>query len=361
MKKNLFLLAAVAAALVSCNQDVLIDEPVVGPETPIAFSTFADKATRADKPASSDFFLEDYHQTMSVYGTKKDGDDNVQLVFSNVTCTFDAAETDITGEWAYSPARYWDKQAKNYKFVGFAPATAPMEYVIATDSEVDATGNKFQSTSALTLVGTNLQEGDPQNDYINVGFYGTTGVDCDVMITKSVNTVDGFVASMPDVDLIYGHTLAKLVVTFTTPLAATDGTVTINNVKVSNYLSEGSFDTNAWTADATSTKIDYEYTTPAKDLTTNTTTYFIESLVFPQALTDDQKLSFNYTITSADNSYTEDFPYSIKISDVFTSESAYAGDTVYLINFTIDPESNVIKFDAGVSDWSDLVQSDKTI
>ena len=125
MKKSYLILAAVAGLLASCSSEVLVDDQPTRTTTPVAigFSTFADKATRANVND-----LEFYHQTFAVYGTKYNENTNpqVQRVFDKVTCTY-ATDPDITGYWQYAPARYWDKQS-TYKFVAFAPAAAKFQY-----------------------------------------------------------------------------------------------------------------------------------------------------------------------------------------------------------------------------------------
>ena len=351
---------ATLAVMTACNNEVLTDDlPPIDPNAQKSVIGF--RSWNNNQRSAGDYELEEYHSTFVVYGTKCDELDAVQTVFDAVTCTYDQPGTDITGQWKYTPARYWDKQAKNYKFVAYTPTNAPIEYSFT--GEVGSSTAQFKSTAPLKLKGTNLQQGDPQEEELNVGFTGDK--DLDVMITKDVNTVTSFPSSMPDVDLVFGHTLSKLVVSIVTPFDSLKGRVIINNVTVKDYLSEGTFaletDKYVWTADAQSSKINYSYTSPVKALAQDTATCFIESLIFPQALTPTQQVVINYTIVSADGTYSEDYNYKVDVNKIFTETTNYKSDTVYNIEFTINPEKNVIKFDAGVYEWSDKETGEKEL
>lgn len=375
MKKSFLMIAAATIVMVGCTNDNILTEVKGGEEaqTIIGFRSFNEKMTKGStKPTGTDYVLEAYHETMVVYGSKKDVDDNVQMVFDGVTCTYDDAATDLTGEWKYAPARFWDKQS-DYCFAAFAPESAPMEFALNTTpagEEVTATDGKFQSTSDYTIGGQNLmQDNGVQAAEINVGFDGESGNDTDIMIAD-FTTQAGSTGST--VDLCFKHTLAKLVVALKANSAAPASdseagyTVKIKSIAVENYLSTGSYDTCTWTADATAGTVNYTYdatgdasaeqNAAGEDVIVLGTdkTYFIESLVFPQAINDTQTITVEYEITSQDgdgNEHTETYKYTVDADDVFTTATDYEEGSKYTISININPEDNVIKFDAGVYDW----------
>ena len=415
MNKNL-ILAALAAVAVGCNNDDVLVDNQKDANVPIAFTTFADKATRTpDKPTGSDFFLEDYHLTFAVYGTKKAnvggevsyvfGDNATAITqitkYNGVTCTFDDSDPAPTGEWVYSPHRYWDTQAV-YKFMAYAPANAPIRYIYgAAGDEVGATGYKFLSTAPYTIKGQNLQM--PINGYagpgkapyataaeINTGFDGiqknngffTPLSDIDIMVTNNVATEDGAIhkTTDSDVDLIFSHTLAKINVKMDVETnAPTTGTagykVNVTSVNLANFLSTGAYDSSApskWIVDNSTSagKVNYDfYRTPGVQLD-EAGKYFIESLVMPQAINANQVVTLKYTITSIDaagNTYSEDFVYQTTLGEIFkvgtTTPIAneYLSNSNYTITFHLNPENNVIKFDAGVAKWATKISSEETI
>lgn len=417
MNKNL-ILAALAAVAVGCNNDDVLVDNQKDANVPIAFTTFADKATRGStKPDGTEFVLESFHQTFAVYGTKKskvDGSisyvfgDNATAItqttkYNGVTCTYNGdTSTDPTGEWIYSPHRYWDTQAV-YKFMAYAPANAPIRYIYgAAGDEVGATGYKFLSTAPYTIKGQNLQM--PINGYagpgkapyataaeINTGFDGiqknngffTPLSDIDIMVTNNVATEDGAIhkTSDSDVDLIFSHTLAKINVKMDveTNAPATTGTagykVNVTSVNLANFLSTGAYDSSApskWIVDNSTSagKVNYDFNrTPGVQLD-EAGKYFIESLVMPQEISADQKVTLEYTVTSIDaegNEYSEVFKYETTLGEIFKIDdsSPIATDFVsngnYTVSFTINPELRIIMFDAGVAEWATKISSEETI
>ena len=198
----------------------------------------------------------------------------------------------------------------------------------------------------------------------------------DVMITDTLaQEITAFPSSMPDVNLIFKHTLAKLVVTLCVNDTNANYDVKITNIELKNFYSEGEYDgENGWIADTTSTLIDYRYngcdTTLGEEKL-----YFIESLILPQAFDSTMTLIVDYEITSYDPNdpttppYTEEFTYENDLPSIF--EDYIEGDddlpgtdddnpnmednTSYDIDIKINPEDNVITFDAGAKQW-DIVK-----
>lgn len=389
MKKSYLMIAVAALAMVSCAQDDQLRNGVneESQKNVIGFASFAEKATRGTtKPDGTDYVLEDYHQTMAVYGTKKDVNDDVQKVFDKVTCTYAGDNsTAITGEWAYSPARYWDKQS-SYNFAAFAPAFAAMEYSFASGDEVIPSEGKFKSTENYIVKGQNLMSDNGVTFTTasgsakewNVGFNSASG-DVDIMIADYVDRPAGTIST---VDLCFRHTLAKLIVAVKAgdpnpANASADGyVVKVMSVKANNYKKEGSYDTNKWTVVDASGDLSYMYNASGDDNSVKTnasadaikltekSTYFIESLVMPQNIGEEQEIALEYEImTQGGNEapYYETFKRTVKVSDIFNNPASgdatrYNEATKYIITMTIDPQE--IKFDAGVYEWAHNASSD---
>lgn len=354
-KTNKFLITLLLAGTSACTKGpVLVDTTFENVEVSqqekeirIEFSTFADRSTRA-VPTVSD--LEFYHPTFKVYATKTSDEGNkVQPIFQGITITAAIAEDkDTPNTWEYETDRYWDKQADNYQFVAFAPATAPLGYQHNL-VEVNHETASFFSTSDLTIKGQNLQEGAPAKAEKNAGFTGQEGTDCDVMLSAPFAVTDP--ATTPVVTLNFRHTLAKLLVTAKANADA-PYVITINNIAVNGLLSTGTYDhTEGWQTKDDET-VDYSFTSPGTNLSATGKTYFIESLVMPQNVDATQVITITYTITSG--SYSEEFTYTTTLAELFKGKTdTYKGGNSYTVNINFAPEKNIITFDAGVTEWTD--------
>jgi len=191
------------------------------------------------------------------------------------------------------------------------------------------------------------------------------------------------------VNLLFRHILSKLNVTFAKAKVLQNSDVTITEVTITGLKEKGDFvessydydNTDAtnvvmnsgWTASTTATSTyalqykttdgqelnDGTYADPT-DLTSFTKGapyFFIESLVMPQVIVDDQvTLTAKYTIKTGD--YTENYTYQLDLYDIAALHKFFDGFNYYL-NFTIEPQ--VIKFDATVKTWDDQAGIAKTI
>ena len=362
-KKNIIqtaLATVFATGLVACSQSpVMVDTEFenVGLKTPakgvaIEFATFANRNTRAVATVNE---LEFYHQTFKVYATKTSDDETkVQPIFQGVEVKAQISETEEEANtWEYDTDRYWDTQADYYQFVAFAPAHAPLGYQ-HTLVEVNNEDASFFSSEDYTLIGQNLQEGEPATAEKNAGFTGETNADgdyvtdCDVMRSAPLKVSDP--ATTPVVSLDFSHTLAKLLVTVKAN-ASEPYVITVTGVKVASLLSTGTYDhVEGWQTKGDEV-VDYLYTSPAKEVSASQKTYFVESLLMPQDIVDTQVLTLDYTITSGD--YSEQFTYQATLAELFEDKAtAFQGASSYSVNFNIAPEKNIITFDAGVTEWA---------
>lgn len=345
MKKFLLALTTVAVVTGCNNDEVYIDEQAPQPEatveTPIAFSIFADKATRAQ---ATD--LEAYHNTFAVYGTKENN--GMQTVFSNVTVTYQQG-VEAPNEWTYSPLRYWDKQG-SYEFIAFTPAAAPINYTLANDGKIS--GGKFATTGKYTLIGQNIQNGTSEEEKY-VGFVGGTGKDTDIMLSDKA-TADG--ALKPIVNLNFRHILAKLNVALKTT-STFPSVITVKNITITGLDDTGEYtDAAGWTSSSVDANYKLQYDDATGVVLTDKVAYFIESLIMPQAM--DGKLTLVYEITSG--GYTETYTYVIDLDDVFASITEYEIGANYTITFTVNP-SDAIMFDADVAPWDEETNSNQEI
>ncbi|MBQ5721982.1 MAG: fimbrillin family protein, partial [Bacteroidaceae bacterium] len=262
-----------ALLAVGCSNEVLVEEqqnPQEEVQTPISFATFADKQVR-----SQSVLMEDYHNTIAVYGVKENV--TVQTVFNNVTLNYTPGGT--PNDWAYSPLRYWDKQA-DYQFIAFAHASAPMAYVLHTDGKV--TGGHFQTSAPYTLVGQNLQNGT-SNEEIYTGFTGEDGKDTDIMLAPMV-PADGVTKGIVNFD--FHHILSKLNVAVKLNASLGGSVVKVKNITITGLKNTGTYlDASGWTADPTLSDPDYKLqfnNAPGVAVNATKALYFLESLVMPQ-------------------------------------------------------------------------------
>jgi hypothetical protein len=375
-KRNLLLsvlIAVVAIVFAACSSDVVLNDIAESQtDTPkaIGFTSFSEKITRADTD------LEYYHNTFVVYGTKQSTVDNaIQYVFGGkatapgnqdgVTCTYDAASTTVTGYWKYDNPRYWDKQAE-YDFIAYAPDNAPLRYFYnAADAQVGDVNNEFVTNADYTLAGTNLQATATTAEKVK-GFTGA-GVDLDLMIS---NPKPQSGSNNADVALVFKHILSKLNVTFAKADVLDGATVTVTSVEITGLKEKGSYNesdyvndeftkTSGWTTiDVTPSTYKLAYSgSQALNNSAGSALYFIESLVMPQTIADDQvTLKAKYTIQTG--GYSENYTYQLDLYDVEALRKYFDGYN-YTLKFTIQP--NVIKFDADVTVWENQLASNQTI
>ncbi|HOQ58758.1 MAG TPA: fimbrillin family protein [Bacteroidales bacterium] len=366
------LIAVVAIVFAACSSDVVLNDIAESQtDTPkaIGFTSFSEKITRADTD------LEYYHNTFVVYGTKQSTVDNtIQYVFGGkataagnqegVTCTYNAT-AGVTGNWEYVNPRYWDKQAE-YDFIAYAPANAPLRYYYgAADAQVGDANNEFVTNADYTLAGTNLQATATTAEKVK-GFTGA-GVDLDLMIS---NPKPQSGSNNADVALVFKHILSKLNVTFAKADVLDDATVTVTSVEITGLKEKGSYKqsdyvndeftkTSGWAAkEVTGSTYKLAYSNGQELNASDGLPYlFIESLVMPQTIDDDQvTLKAKYTIQTG--GYSENYTYQLDLHDVEALRKYFDGYN-YTLKFTIQP--NVIKFDANVTVWDSQPASNQTI
>lgn len=385
MKKSYLMLVASAAIFAACSETEKIQENLQDNEpAAIGFTSYAEKATRGNTNIATN--LEFYHNTFAVYGTKQNKNDNtdIQYVFGGkataagaqdgVTCTYQTTEDNVLKDWKYDNPRFWDKQA-DYDFIAYSPVSAnnPIRYYYnAADAQVGDNGNWFKTTAAYTLTGTNLQATATQAEIIK-GFNGTG--DLDLMISASNpqdgNNHDNFV------NLQFRHILSKLNVKIGQAEALHNSDVTIKEVKLTGFNDQGTYDqsvydntadpkVSGWTAGVDDNTYALHYTGNqvldkgqyvAAVFQAGDPYFFIESLVMPQTIADDDvELTIKYNIKSG--TYSEDYTYNLDLYDLAALRKFYDGYNYYL-NITIEPD--VIKFDATATLWDNTTVVNQTV
>ena len=392
-----FLWVAAAAMLAACSNDVVLRENVqtqTDASKAIGFSSYSESITRGDVDTKAN--LEYYHNSFAVYGTKKSNNDGtIQYVFGavpaedalaveGVTCTYQTTADAVLGDWKYENPRFWDKQA-TYDFIAYAPVSKnnPIRYSYAEEgAEVAGEGGEFVTTKAYTLTGTNLQATATTNEIVK-GFTGDA--DLDLMISAPNaqqdlnNDQTAYKPHDEFVNLLFRHILAKLNVTFAKASVLDGSTVTINSVEIEGLLPSGEYKesrnvvtddgkTSGWIAAEADNSSDNVYKLAynaeggqaLNKSTDKKPYYFIESLVMPQTIDEEQDvqvlLTAKYTIKTG--TYSENYTYVLNLYDVEALREFYDGYN-YTLNFTINPD--VIKFDASVALWADQTGVAKTI
>lgn len=387
MKKSYLMLVASAAIFAACSETEKIQENLQDNEpAAIGFTSYSQKATRGNTDVATN--LEYYHNKFAVYGTKQNVNDatDIQYVFGGkatavgvqdgVTCTYQTSADAVLGDWKYDDPRFWDKQA-TYDFIAYAPAAAanPIRYYYgAVKAQVGDAGSYFKTSSDYILNGTNIQATATQAEKIK-GFNEAGNGDLDLMISDS----EAQNGSGHDtyVNLVFRHILSKLNITIGQAEALYNSDVTIKEVKVTGLKDKGSYNeqnynatanpkVSGWTADVDNNTYALHYTGNqvldkgqyvADVFQAGDPYFFIESLVMPQTIADNQTtLTIKYNIAS--DTYNEDYTYTLDLYDLAALQKYYDGYNYYL-NITIAPD--VIKFDATATLWDNTTVVNQTV
>lgn len=398
MKKSYLTLAAVAAIMASCTNEVLIDEPEVK-DVAISFETFNNKATKAENSGENNKLgLEDHHLTFSVWGYK---DVQATYVFGTSTTVgqkvaYGKATTSATVDtWFYTPVRFWDKNSNSYEFYAAAPETTSEPKWTLNANDAANQSDDYFTLSNVTLVNSTLTS----TTYVE-SMKGQSNTDYMIASPKNV----ALVKYGEEVQLDFNHILSRLNVTVkkgaNLNAAGDDGKVAITSFTVYNMPAKGSFDeskasgstlsngTNVrWTAETTSPVL-VDYTgnaladVPFVDGTTITKpSYILQSLVMPQvvgynatvtrdgkwdddndATTDnvalgvgaDPYIKIVYTIGKTNpETYTANY----NLASLFgTTNLKFSEGWQNILNITIDADA--IVFDPEVYNWDDAETGD---
>lgn len=369
MKRNYVMMAMAAAMLASCAQTGLVEEIAEEPQKAIGFSTFVDKATRANSTS-----LDHFYKTFNVYGWKSiDGGTNWQNVFDNVTNEYfytNTSGTEIykssspssewsftTESWYYEGVRYWDKLATNYQFCAYTPTIASSD-VIATSEGVIKIGT---NANPITVDGKNLQA-SPTEALIYTGF------NCDYM--TAVSTIKN-----TEVNLNFTHELAKLNVKVNKDNDySSNQPLYVTKLEILNLKNKGYFVRNVtpsplktWTVSTPSTEGTFAMGSGNRNLAypdTDDGKFVIEQLLLPQnierVITDPLENVVQSSSEFIDKACVhityvignEQFDGYYALNNIFDKNADYTfeGGKEYTLTITIGPDP--IHFTPSVTEWT---------
>ena len=384
MKKSILFLATSAIVFVGCSENDAIKENVSN-DTPIAFTSYAQSATKATENNGKTYSweLKDHHSDFYVYGYKTVGT-TITKVFDKQLVEWNKPAL-TTADWNYTPARYWDKAASQYYFYAAAPKDEEWTLnanTAAVDDDYFTYASYSLSDHDATLTG---------NAYVE-SFNASRAKAVDLMIADKCPWTN----LGATVNLQFIHILSRLNVLIKRGdnLDAND-VVTLLDFKVFKMYNEGSFDEHLATAvnttpgintrwtDQTGT-VDYTAANEANIVVGNGTTkqYILQSLVVPQNIvwksikpdgsdattsaapqayfmikykianntwTGDKEETYEgyYNLAAAFGATADDTSTNDKKEDEISFTEGWQNNLTLIIN----PDK--IEFDAKVSEWDD--------
>lgn len=350
LSKYIYKVLAVPAVLMaaSCGTDVLMDEHKNGHQevTPYAIEfseSVINSSVRSTRSGSSS--LSNHTTTMGVWGWRSTLDGQIvnETQFANKLVQFKDSI------WTYSPKKYWIS-GSHYRFYAYAPYTQ--------ETSIDSLTGLI-SINGVRLSGANTMKDAPSATLSN-NFRGTT--DTDWMVARGGQTAFGGI--LTPVDFTMQHILSKIDVSvrFTQGFKDDNFDLVIDSLLIGPFISGGSFrqiyESNTignepeWVPDSTQSDITlYSAVNTSVD---TIKTYILESLVIPQDIRNAKKVRLYYSYNYSDGRK-ECSAYSLELSQAFGAslKSGYS----YGLNLIFEPGR--ITFDASVSDWATMFESNR--
>ena len=244
MKKSYLMIAAAAAMFAACSDSEIKNNIKEYDESPIAFSTYAGKQTRADNSNQTDhsWLLEDHHNSFDVWAWKYYNSAWVSTaVYDKGTVNYSSSAWATTGD----NIRYWDKSAEKYYFYAAAPSSDNWvlnnKYTASTNENGD---NAYLSYANFILVGSNLSTSSETN-YVE-SFKNLTDVDLMIAENNEVARAKYNKTPADEVVELFDHILSRLNITVKrgTALTQKNATLKLTSFKIFgvNLCNKGSFD-----------------------------------------------------------------------------------------------------------------------
>lgn len=193
--KKFFLLAAATITIIGCSQNDVLNE-IEQPEVLIGFKdAYIGKKTKAGE-VNSIATLQTNNGTMKVWGWKTVSG-SVTRVFNGQLVTYNANYAPTNTNWEYSPLKYWDMEASNYKFYAVSPSTTKLT---------------INETSRI-ISGTGLEQVqilEDMNGASKKTSANTTAID--YLVATAVDKEPKGNATDGDVSFAFSHILSKLTV-----------------------------------------------------------------------------------------------------------------------------------------------------
>ena len=361
MKKSLFIIAATALVISCSNNDLKND--IVQEEKPIDFANnYVGKKTKNAGEINSKQALEVDGNTIKVWGWKTYNSTDTK-VFNGIQVTYDEDDqTHSSSNWVYSPLKYWDMSASNYKFYAVAPYTSKF----AIDD----------NTRIITCTGVDATQILSDN---NGASKVTTSTAEDYLVAEKVDKAPKGNAADDDVSFTFSHILSKLIVKVKTSDNFNNSGNSYPQIKLTslsvkiqgmcpNYTQNttGAVSANdKWNGSAagvtTLSCFVADGTTVTDKLLTNAASEVASYLVAPTATATDQAAAATFTGASA---YTASVEYDIYYSSTegdkehfvatdkaISTLTSFVQNTSNTLTVTIDPKA--IYFDVtSVTDWT---------
>ena len=265
MKKSLLLLVATAAVWTSCSKTETVNQPqgmAIGFTNAYIGNPVESKAVGIINRENITEFL--------VYG----GYNDMTHVFNGVSVTGTAST-----EWSYTTTRYW-VAGKTYKFAAYAPSG--ITGTVSTDFD----------NGALNF--TNYVS-DPTNQK-------------DLIYATAKETTDNPIESSPDkVQFGFSHLLSMIKFTFNSGFG-NDIKVTVDNLKVSGMISQGSYtgNTDEWTMGSQNVSADAAFNEMASNIAENKTggnssASSYDFAVIPQEIGAGTTVTVSFNVRVQDN------------------------------------------------------------
>ena len=347
--KKLLLFASVVA-LVACSNTDSFKETT---ERPIGFTKiYIENGTKAiNKGAYNTANFENVGNTFGVFGYKQTNTQTDAVVFTNQKVEYQSglntsAGYEATTDWAYSPIKYWDKEANQYNFYAYAPHDGDFTGTASLSS---------QSQNAFSITG--FQQAHTQADMIDL-----------MTDLSSKKTVSGTAIGTNDVAFVFSHILSNINIEMALSQTLKDDSVanpvTVDSVAIGTIKMDGDYkyssNSYGWTLATTPTTADFKATQsnrivfPSNKLWASNKKFLpvpgLTDLLFvPQAVDAAYKIYVRYKIK--DEIYEKNILLS-SFKKENASLSTWESGKKYTYRIIIGP--NPILFDfTSVTDWAD--------
>ncbi len=378
MKKSYFLMAVAATMFAACSQSDVLNETKAQDEAQaIGFSTYANKATRAENNTSDYIWqLGDHHLSFDVFAGKKVGDETKAVYTDAARGTANGTYTGAGWKWTASPLKYWDKAAAEYYFYAGAPSDANWKFAM---TETDNYAKGYLKYEYFTLTGANLADGTAT---VHNSWKDKADVDLMIAAPKTVDRAFYHVASSATpnhVELQFNHILSRLNIKVQKGAnIAADHALVLKSLTVYGLNNKGSFDENLAVADGTAKiarwkdqSVDgtYELAAALPSSAITSAVYTHEYLIIPQAVaaktidvngtTADMSDSpyFKIVYTIADEEYVAYY----NLAAAFSAATSFNFSEGWQNTLTVTINPNAIVFDATASEWSTALDREHSV
>lgn len=344
--KKLFLLAAATITIIGCSQNDVINE-IEQPEVLIGFKdAYIGKKTKAGE-VNSIATLQTNNGTMKVWGWKTVSGSDTR-VFNGQLVTYNANYAPTNTNWEYSPLKYWDMEASNYKFYAVSPSTTKLA---------------INETSRI-ISGTGLEQVqilEDMNGASKTTSANTTAID--YLVAAGVSKAPKGNAQDGDVSFAFSHILSKLTVKVKTgsdfanegsnypQIKMTDLSIKLSGMcpnftqKTTEVLTPQATDGDTWNGTAMSETsyvcFDKDGTTIANDLLLSETAQSIASYLVTPTATGATPATHTFKVTVEYDLYysATDIEHFKATDKSVTTLTSFVQNTANTLIITVNPQA----------------------